>query len=238
VAENILLGGISQTGGQGVAAGGGILDATGDHAVTVLDNNTITQNTIDGGNDYASSGLGGLVSSGGAGIFVPAVFPIIPNTNTTLLNNLIQGNQSINSSATDLFSTGFLFSFSTGFLDNASNNFIGSVSIDTVNPTTNIVGNPQLQLGSSTSSSGGTIYYPLFPGIVSIGAGTPSVLSTIAAVEGTTLANVVDELGNPIPSNGPIDLGAIQSLHSPALPVTGTRAHAFADAVARGHLHR
>lgn len=188
----------------GPAWGAGIYD--NDTGTVILDNNTITQNTVSGGSVYPS--LPPPASSvTGAGVFVAS-------GNPTLLNNLIQGNQNANSSASDLASNGIA-------LSNASNNFIGTTSANTVNTTSNIVGNAQVQLGNvvgvdaNGKPTGGPIYYPLLPGVVSIGAGTTSVLGVIAGVEGTTAANAVDEIGSPRSHNGSIDLGAIQTVTTP-----------------------
>jgi hypothetical protein len=140
---------------------------------------------------------------------------MVDGSNPTLLNNLIQGNQSIGASAPDFE----VFEAYPTPLTNATNNFIGSMSTNAVNTTTNIIGNTQTQLGSvvgvnsNGNPSGGPIYYPLLANTASIGAGTTTVLSTIASVEGTTVANTTDEIGNPRSSNGSIDLGAVQYLN-------------------------
>ena len=190
VATNTVTGG---SGGgsatQGRATSGGILDQ--DTAAVTLDNNTITQNSLNGGTNV---GAGILVSAG----------------NPTLVNNLIQANQS-SGSALDLENT-------TGTpLSNASNNFISTATTGAVSTTTNMVGNTQTQLGSAVGvtaageASGGPIYYPLLESTVSVGAGSTSVLSTITAVEGTSTAT--DQIGQPI-STSSIDLGAVQSVPS------------------------
>lgn len=178
------------------AWGGGIYASGG----VTLDNNTITQNTLNGANLK------------GSGILADSSFYGAAN----LVNNVIQGNRTFGSSAFDLDTDGYA-PFS------ASNNFIGTMSPNAVNTKTNIVGNPQVQLGAvvgvdaNGKPSGGPIYYPLLPGVVSIGAGSTSVLPTIAAVEGTTPANATDEIGNLFANNGAIDLGAVQVPSSPPL---------------------
>ncbi|HEY7158407.1 MAG TPA: immunoglobulin domain-containing protein [Gemmataceae bacterium] len=182
-------------------AGGGIYDNS--IATVILDNNTITQNSV----STTSSSPG----AGGAGI-------LVETGNPTLLNNLIQGNQGIGESAPDLTVV-----FVTTPLSNATSNFIASMSTKAVDITTNIVGNGQTQLGSvvgvdsNGNPTGGPIYYPLLDNTVSIGAGMTSVLSTIANVEGTTSAAAADEIGNPRSSNNSIDLGAVQ-FQSPSAP--------------------
>jgi hypothetical protein len=198
-------------GGPGVALGGGILDS--DYAVTVLENNTITQNIHDGA-AYAlppppTTSNGGYytnyLSSDDAGIAIGN-----PN-NLTLLNNVIQGNRDSNDTASDFFST-------PGELMNVSNNFIGSISanFDASSTTGDIIGNPQVQLGNvvgvdaNGNPTGGPIYYPLLSGTVSVVSGTLGTLDTIAGVEGTSSTNATDEIGNPRSSNDSIDLGAIQ----------------------------
>jgi hypothetical protein len=169
----------------GPGLGGGIYD--NDAATLVLDNNTITQNTVSRGNFYATPS-----TATGAGVYVAS-------GNPTLVNNVIQGNQNSDASASDLTTNG-------NTLSNSSNNFIG---------------NTQMQLGSvvgvdaNGKATGGPIYYPLVPGVASIGAGSSSVVNTIAAVEGTTPANAVDEIGNPLFHNGTIDLGAVQTVTTP-----------------------
>jgi hypothetical protein len=189
---------------NGGAWGGGIA-FIGD-ATATLENNTITQNTIDGGFNWGS-GLFAEVSD-------PSLF--------TLLNNLIQGNQSIGSPAADLNAN---FENATT-LSSAANNFIGSAGANIATNATNIIGNSQPQLGgvigvsANDNPSGGPIYYPLLSGSVSIGAGSTSVLPTVASVEGTTSANTTDEIRNPRSRNGSIDLGAVQfvSLSPPPSP--------------------
>jgi hypothetical protein len=213
VAENTAVGGAGANGRQGLAEGGGIYDSDGFNAATVLDNNTITQNIIDGGGylylpqpPAGSNEPPTFVHSDGSGIFVGSASP-----NTALINNVIQNNRSINDPASDL-------DLSYGTLSLASNNFIATMSPNAVNTSTNIVGNTQVQLGnvvgidSNGNPIGGPIYYPLLSGTVSIGAGSTSVLNTIAAVEETTPANATDEIGLPRSSNGSINLGAVQNV--------------------------
>ncbi|MHB1424226.1 MAG: beta strand repeat-containing protein [Gemmataceae bacterium] len=192
VAKNTVTGG---------GSGGGIsilYPSSGTTPTVVLDNNTITQNTISGNQLLTGSGAGFYITDGG---------------NPTLVNNLMQGNQS-GSSSDDLFT--ITASGSANTLTAATNNFIGTISTGSVSTTTNIVGNTTAQLGSVVgvdskgNLTGGPVYYPLLSGVVSINAGSTSVLSTIAGVEGTTSANAVDEIGNPRSSNGSIGLGAIQ----------------------------
>jgi hypothetical protein len=212
VAQNTAQGGGSPAGGQGFASGAGIFDFDGydGSAATVLENNTITQNIVDGGSRYIppppSGGAGTYLPSSSAGISVAGY----SNASHTLFNNLIQGNRSANSSALDLDVT--------GTLSNASNNFIGTMSANAVSTSTNLVGSTQVQLGyavgvdANGKPTGGPIYYPLLSGTASIGAGSSSVLGTIAGVEGTTSANATDEIGNPRSSNGSVDLGAVQTV--------------------------
>ncbi len=192
VATNLVYAGSGSKGG--VSSGGGIYD--NDAAAVTLDNNTITQNSLTG------------TANAGAGITVAAGNPI-------LLNNLIQANYSSISTAADLDTNG-------ATLSNAYNNYIASINpTGSVSAATNIIlGDYPAQLGGVVGftakglPSGGPIYYPLVPGTVSIAAGTTSDLSTIAAVEGTTVANAVDEIGTLRSSNGStsgtIDLGAVQ----------------------------
>ncbi len=184
---------------QGAALGGGIFDFA---TTATLDNNTITQNVL---RENGPNGQNNT-TSGGTGIF--------GRTNATLLNNLIQDNQSVGSSAYELDTD-------TTILSNASNNFITSINpSNAVSTTTNIVGNSQTQLGgvvgvtSDGNPSGGPIYYPLLSGVVSIGYGSTSALSTIAAVEGTTTDKTTDEIGDFYSTQGVIDLGAVQSQSS------------------------
>ncbi len=199
VANNTVTAGLNADGARGHAVGGGLLDS-GDYPSNsdTFDNNTITQNTLKGA---ANSGSGIAVGYG----------------NPTFLNNLIQGNQSIGSSAFDLDTAGTT-------LKSASNNFITSISPNAVSTAHNIVGNPQVQLGgvvgvaAGGQPSGGPIYYPLLSGTVSVGYGTTSVLNTIANVEGTTTANATDEIGNLFSTNGSINLGAVQVTVSPPPP--------------------
>lgn len=194
IAHNTSTGGTGAGGQKGVM-GGGIDEGT--PGSVILDNNTITQNTLNGASNFGA----GIALLGG---------------NPSLFNNLIQGNQGSNSSGNDVDS--YLKT-----LANATNNFIGTSSANAVNSQTNIVGNSQAQLGSVVGvdadgkPSGGPIYYPLLPGSVSLGAGTTSVLSTIAAVEGTTPDNATDEIGNPRTSSGTIDIGAIQTVVAPTI---------------------
>jgi hypothetical protein len=175
--------------------GGGIFD--NDAATVILDNNTITQNSVSRGNYYYSSS-----TSTGAGV-------LIASGNPTLVNNLIQGNQNTDSSPSDLATSGTA-------LNNASNNFIGTISPNAVSSTANIVGNTRVQLDrvvgidADGNLTGGPVYYPLLPGVVSIGTGSTIALPTIAAVEGTTAANAVDAIGNPRSNNDGINLGAVQ----------------------------
>ncbi len=191
VANNTITPGLGYGGARnGEALGGGIDVGSG----VTLDNNTITQNSVNGTANY------------GSGLWF--------ESDSTLINNLIQGNQSIGSSALEL-DTGNIP------LSNVHNNFITSVnSAARVNTTTNIVGNPQTQLGgvvgvtAGGNPSGGPIYYPLLPNTVSIGAGTTSVLNTIAGIEGTTTHKATDEIDNPRSTNGSIDLGAVQFQNS------------------------
>jgi hypothetical protein len=167
------------------AFGGGISDV-GLSAGT-FENNTITQNAA----NSSYSGLGGGLFAG---------------QNPTLINNLIQGNSS-SSSAADLYSPP---------LTNATNNFIQFTNPNAIDTATNIVGNSTPQLGpvmgvdSGGHPTGGTIYYPLLPIAVSIGAGTTSVLTTLSGVEGNT--QPTDEIGAHRTTNGSISLGAVQPL--------------------------
>ena len=203
VAKNTVTAGSSNggTGSQGSAIGGGIL-IENFTVPAVFENNTITQNTISGD-----------IQALGSGVYVPS-------SNLTLINNLIQGNQSLGSSTNDLET----FSYT---LSNASNNFITSINANAVSTTSNIIGNSQTQLGSvigvsaNGKASGGPIYYPLLPGAISVGSGTITALRTIASVEGTTAANATDEVGNPRSSNDSIDLGAVQFYTSPAPTIIG-----------------
>jgi hypothetical protein len=191
LAKNTLTAGLNGDGTRGGVEGGGLFET--DNATVILDNNTITQNILNG------------TANTGSGIAVAHGQPL-------LHNNLIQGNQSLGSSAPELSSP--------TTLNNASNNFITSTSPNAVNPSTNIVGNTQVQLGNVVGDPAGmgqvlsSIYYPLLSGSVSIGAGTTSVLGTIAGVERTTAANATDEIGNSRSSNGPINLGAVQTVAS------------------------
>lgn len=216
VAANSVAGGVGSFGGRGSAQGGGI---SYDNRLVVREppwspqpplevpsfffNNTITQNTVNGGGTV----LPPYQSNSGAGIFT---------TGVGLTNNLIQGNHSVGAFAPDLDSG--------ATLNNASNNFIGSMSAIAVSTSTNIVGNSQMQLGgvvgvdANGNPSGGPIYYPLMPGAVSIGAGSTSVLNTIAGVEGTTAAHATDEIGNPLAGSGAINLGAVQIPTPPTSP--------------------
>ncbi len=204
VAENTVGGGAGANGVQDYAEGGGI-DALGNGA-TVLENNTITHNTVDGGGYYiAASGKDGFI------FFNPSVGPglVLTSSPPTLINNLIQDNRSINYPSPDLL-------WLAGTLSNASNNFATSMSANAVSTATNIVGNPQVQLGkvvgvdANGNPTGGPIYYPLLASTISIGAGSTSVLGTIASVEGTTAANATDEIGNSLSSNSSVNLGAAQ----------------------------
>jgi hypothetical protein len=207
VAKNTVSAGFGAFNGlQGSVWGGGIYD--NDAATVVLDNNTITQNTISGGNDFHQ----GVPDPNGTGVFVASGSP-------TLVNNLILGNRGFDLLANTPLSD--LASASNATLSNANHNFIGTINpSNAVSTTTNIVGNPQAQLGSvvgldvNGKPTGGPIYYPLLPGVVALGSGSVSVLSTIAAVEGTSVANVVDAIGNPRSTNGSIDLGPVQSVSS------------------------
>jgi hypothetical protein len=186
---------IATAGAIGTAIGAGVsLDGAKSSLTATLDNDTITLN----------SAIGGTVSGGGL---------TIASNAATLFNNLIQGNTA-NGSPSDLLSNG---STPTP-LTNATNNFISAISPGTaVNTATNTVGNNAAQLGAvvgvngSSNPTGGPIYYPLSSGAVSAGAGTTSVLSTIAGVEGTTQAKATDEIGSPRSSNGAISLGAVQT---------------------------
>jgi hypothetical protein len=206
VAKNTVNAGLGIGDTQTLAAGGG-LDIYSAQVAVVLDNNTITQNTIDGEENTGS----GIDDS-----FTVSPVPVY-------YNNLIQGNQSIGSSAFELDTGG-------APLSNATNNFIGSISANTVSTTANIVGNNQVQLGGvvdgtvNLAVSSGLIYYPLLANTVSIGAGTTSVLSTIATNEGTTTAAASDEIGNPRATNRSIDLGAVQFV--PPSPAPAPPAHA------------
>lgn len=199
VAHNTLTAGLNSDGTRGSAEGGG-LDDSGSvgNSTDTFDNNTVTQNTLNG------------VKSAGSGVYVEY-------GSAKRFNNLIQGNHSIGAFVPDLETGG-------ATLSSASNNFIGSISANAVNTTTNIVGNSQMQLGSvvgvdaNGNPTGGPIYYPLLHGAVSIGAGSTSVLNTIAGVEGTTAAKATDDIGNPLSSNGAINLGAVQILAPPPSP--------------------
>jgi hypothetical protein len=183
----------------GVAIGGGIVDSDTAGVSDTFENNTITHNTLS-----AVANSNGEANDG-AGF-------VLYGSNPTLINNLIQANQSIRGFAPDFF----VFPAFTTPLTNASNNFIGSMSANAVSTTSNIIGISQAQLGSVVGGdftgkpTGGPIYYPLLSGTVSIGAGSTSVLNTIAGVEGTTTANATDEIGNPRSSLSSIDLGAVQ----------------------------
>jgi hypothetical protein len=206
VAKNTANAGLTGAGGitQGTAAlGAGIFVNT--FAPLTLANNTITQNTVRGGS-----------SDAGAGVEVV-------NGNPALLNNLIQGNQGIGTSAVDLK----VDPPNTIPLSIATNNFIGSMSSNAVSTATNIVGNAQVQLGSVVGVDangkpiGGPIYYPLLSGVASIGAGSTLALGAIASVEGTPVAT--DETGNPRITGGLIDLGAVQfASFQPPTTVTQT----------------
>ena len=192
VAKNILIAGFNADGTHGHAEGGGLYDSNGG----TFDNNTITQNTLNG------------ASNKGSGV-------AIEYGNPSLFNNLIQGNRSLGSSAPELYSQ--------NTLTNASHNFLASINPNAVSKQANIVGSNQPQLGSVVGvdanghPTGGPVYYPLLPGVVSIGAGTTSVLNTIAGVEGTTVADATDEIGNPLSRNRSIDLGAVQVVTAPPL---------------------
>ncbi len=208
MAHNTVTSGSYGGGVQVTARGGGISigtpTSTTSNVSATLYNNTITQNTISGGTHQFPG-----VTNAGAGV---AVNDGIAN----LFNNLILDNQSIGSSANDL---------DVGTLQvNASNNFIGSMSANVVNSTSNTVGNNQPQLGgivgitANGKPSGGPIYFPLLAKTVSVGAGSRSVLNTIAQVEGTTIANATDAIGNRFSASGAIDLGAVQSAPPPSPP--------------------
>lgn len=196
VAKNTVTAGNSN-GLQGYALGGGV--NASNFTAANFDNNTITQNTTSGG-----------IEAVGSGVYVPS-------SNLTLVNNLIQGNQSPVHSANEFETFG-------STLSNASNNFITSINANAVSTATNMIGNSQPQLGnvvgvdSSGNPTGGPIYYPLLPGVVSIGAGSASVLSTIATAEGTTPASATDEIGNPRTNNGAISLGAVEIPPAPPPP--------------------
>lgn len=207
VAANTALGG----GSVGNTAGGGgiaLAMATTTNPTFTLDNNTITQNTLIGG------------QSGGAGIefeiLSPPASPPPPamSANLLLYNNVIQNNGT-GSSAVDLDSIGSSGNtISNVTLSNAANNFIGTTNTNAVPSASNIAGNTQTQLGSAIgvdsqgNPTGGPIYYPLLFGTSSIGYGTTNVLTDIQSVEGT--ATATDAIGNPMPSTGPINLGAVQ----------------------------
>ncbi len=191
------------------ALGGGIAA----YGSVTLDDNTITQNRINGSNVVEGSGILADSSS-----FYGAV---------NLFNNIIQGNRSIGSSAFDLQTD-------SNAPISASNNFIATMSPNAVSTSTNIVGSTQVQLGKAVgvdangNPTGGPIYYPLLSGTASIGAGSSSVLNTIAGVEGTSSANTTDELGKPRSSNGSIHLGAVQTvtpISSYPLVLTGNPAN-------------
>lgn len=78
----------------------------------------------------------------------------------------------------------------------------------------------------TTGTAGGPIYYPLLPGVKSIGGGDTTatvgggatILGTVAAVEGTTTAKNTDEIGQPRTAKGAIDIGAIQTQPPPPSP--------------------
>ncbi len=176
------------------ASGGGISAGYGG----TFDNNTITQNTVNGAMVVEGSGIDASYGYFGA---------------ANLFNNIIQGNRSVGSSAFDLglYNNGYART-------SASNNFIATMNPNAVSTSTNIVGSTQVQLGKAVgvdangNPTGGPIYYPLLSGTASINAGSSSVLNTIAGVEGTTSANTTDELGKSRSSNGSIHLGAVQTV--------------------------
>jgi hypothetical protein len=226
IAANNVLGGLDAGGStRSTAIGGGIaIGIRNSVPFVTLDNDTITQNVISGGQIPS----GRPTFGGGIGFLIETSTGSPPTTsgNLILFNNLIQGNR--NGSAGDDFET---IDFDTGTgqtssgisLSNAVDNFLGAVTVSPVNTTNNIVGNNTPQLGNPVgvdakgNATSGPIYYPLLPGVVSIGAGSTLVLSTIESVEGTPTAT--DEIGNPMPAAGPIDLGAVQVVStSPATP--------------------
>jgi hypothetical protein len=194
VAKNTATPGTGSGGAANATGAGGIVtDSSIAAQPVILYNNTITQNTTPGS---------------GGGLYIDGAFH---NIDPTLLNNVIQGNKA-NGSPSDLDSgTG-----TSTPLTNATNNFITATSPgNAVNPATNTVGNSTAQLGTavgvtgSGNPTGGPIYYPLLPNVVSVGAGTTSVLSTIASVEGTTTNLVTDEVGQLMDG---VSLGAVQPL--------------------------
>lgn len=208
---NTALGGLDGSGSvRNSAFGGGVyLSMPSTTSSTfALDNNTITQNTIDGG---PTTGGGGVAFQ----LSLPSGSPPPATSGSLLLyNNVMQGNRN-GSAADDLDSTSSSGSSNSNLtLTNASNNFIGSINTNAVPTPNNILGNTQTQLGSAVgvdsqgNPTGGPIYYPLVFGSSSIGYGTINVLGTIESVEGT--ATATDAIGNPMPSTGPINLGAVQ----------------------------
>jgi hypothetical protein len=177
---------------QEAFGGGGVWQS---HATSALyENNTITQNSVTGGS--------------GGGMSIDFSTP-------SLFNNLIQGNTLVGFGEDDLDSGGGF-----GPAPNSTNNFV-SASFTSIglNPATNIEGKATAQLGSVIGLSGGAIYYPLLAGSLSIGAGTPNVLNSIATAEGTTPAT--DEVGDLRTSNGTVSIGAVQPL-PPGAPLSTT----------------
>ncbi len=209
VAQNTATGGGS---GLGTVLGGGVVYYDSYNAAMTFDNNTITQNTLDGAAYFLPPppAIAPSFGSGSGDIYNPFVsndagIAIISSYSTTLLNNVIKGNLDSNHTASDFFTDGVAY---------ASNNLIGSMNPYGITTGTNIVGNPQAQLGNvvgvdvNGQPTGGPIYYPLLSRTASIGAGNADALFRIASVEGTT--NTTDEIGNPRSSNGSINLGAVQ----------------------------
>jgi hypothetical protein len=203
VAKNTATGGARGDSSVNSGGIGGGIDDTSDVAVFLV-NDTITQNTVSSG--------------GGAGVMYEGGLSNSPSL--SLVNNLIQANQiqginNINSPPADLW-------VDTVPLTDATNNFLGSISPNAVPTTsTNFIDDSQAQLGSVVGvdsqgkPTGGPIYYPLLPGVVSVDAGGIGSLAIVAGVEGTTIANATDEIGNHFSTTGFLDLGAVQAVLSP-----------------------
>ncbi len=192
---------IATAGGEGATLGTSLGGGLFNYSQSAnLDNNTIAQNKI-------GPGFGG-------GVY-------LSSTNPLLVNNLIQGNLAFDSSATDLDTS------PGDTLTAATDNFITSVGPNAHITGSNIIGNTQTQLGgvvgvtTNGQPSGGPIYYPLLPGVVSIGAGTTQILDTIGYVEGPVLTYITDEIGNRRSTDDTLDLGAVQyqGSSSPSAPV-------------------
>jgi hypothetical protein len=187
----------------GNTLGGGVEDASSSGQNSYL-NDTLAFNNATGG----KGGSGGLASSGpagpagtsgssnGGGLYVQLSAPIFTN-------NLLQGNTAA-TSGPDYF----------GSVDaHATNNFVSNSSgANTFDKAKNTLNNSTNQLGSLTTASNGTSYYPLLPFTASINGGTNSVLPAIAKAEGVPLNQATDQIGNPriVDPSDIIDIGATE----------------------------